>query len=139
MMPMLKQFLINSLAQPADGVGRNFIWTAPERLQLRKLLTWIGTDGALPGTPFPMVDVFTAIYANHIPGTIVSFFALDHYTNFVGPHQWPEIFEPGQIVLETGVAIIVGHCCTPVDPTLKSHSHTMVFGWYEPLPIIEAS
>ena len=130
---MLKHFLVNSLAQPADGVGRNFLWAAPERLQLRKLLIWIGTDGALPGTQFPMVDTFTTVYSPHEPGCIIAWFGMDHYINFGGVHHEVFTFEPGQVIVEAGAAFCVGHIATPVDPALGSHSHTMVFGWYEPM------
>jgi len=132
---MLKQFVINSGALIADGQGHNYVWQAPCRLQLRKLRTWIGLDAQLPGSdlPFPIVDVFTTVYSAHDPGFIASFFALDYYQHWGGPRQWPEDFEPGQIVLDEGQTIVVGHCCTPVNPARLSHSHTIVFGWYEEL------
>lgn len=129
---MLETFTINSLALPADGVGRNLDpFIAPSRVQLRKLLIWIGTDGAAPGAPFPGVDVFTSVYG---PAGLIAFLAFDHYCNWVGVHQWADTFEPGQVVLEVGQAIGVGHCAAPLDPSRLSHSHTLVFGWYEGIP-----
>ncbi len=134
---MLKHFLINSGALDAcfPGEGVNLPgWTAPTKVQIRKTLIWIGTDGAAPGAPFPGVDVYTTVYSSHEPGFVVSFFALDHYTNFVGVHQWVDTFEPGQIVLEAGQGIGVGHCCAPLAASPIVHSHTMVFVWYEEIP-----
>lgn len=126
---MLKCAEINSGSQPADGVGRNFAWTATERSQVRKILTWIGTDGAVEGAPFPGVDVYTSVYG---PAGLVSFVAFDHYCNWVGVHQWREDFEPNQLVLEIGQAIGVGHCARSIQPPpYTHHSHTIVFVWYE--------
>lgn len=133
---MLKHFLIDStpLVASYPGVVVDLpAWVAPTMVQIRKVLIWIGTDGSAPDEPFPRVDVYTTVFSNHEPGFVVSFFGMDHYTNFVGPHQWQDTFEPGQIILQAGQGIGVQHGCAPLAASPIVHSHTTVLVWYEEL------
>ena len=90
--------------------GSDTNWTTARPITVRRLETWLGSDGAAPGRPFPAVDMHTAVYMTG--GVLLDFYALDHYAPFTGDHTkvtvWPANAAPR---VEAGEQIHVGHGC----------------------------
>jgi hypothetical protein len=127
---MLKQFLLVSTPTPADGVTRYLgPWLAPHKVSIRRIRTWIGSAGQLSDNPrFPSIDVYATVFVN---GLVGSFFGLDHYDNFTGPHQWPEDYGKDELTMEKGQAVTVGYAGTTLAPDMTSSVHVQVIVWYE--------
>lgn len=117
----VRQVILSAPPATCDGRPHDLaIWTAPQAITVRRVSTWIGTNG---GNPFPAVDTYTTVFG---AGIVLSFYGLDHYVPFTGSHQWTEAFTAEQApTIAAGQTITVQHLCNPVAG-IPSASHTSV-------------
>jgi hypothetical protein len=111
---------------PADGMPRHATWTAPEPIWVKRIVTWIGANGASSlGGPRPPVDTYTTVFG---AGKVMSCFSLDCYDNFTGPHQWAEDQGDDWFCVPAGEQIVVEHFAQALN--LPSTTHTQVLVYY---------